>query len=683
MSFAQDEELLQDFLIEAGELLDQLSEQLIALEHSIDDPELLNAIFRAFHTIKGGAGFLEIHSLVKVCHGAEDVFDQLRQGTCDVNEHLMDVILKAFDNVLEQMEAIRSGSEPAKPDPELLWQLEDLLKSTGTSEVQAHAPSEDRRQDDSDQEVSDSGEDTALPVETISAEQGCDSTLPEQKNESCNVDETKGDTITDDEFEALLDALHGEGTPGASSAETVTPEQPASEEVDKVRSTDEMAVSQNGDIAVGQGSETTTADEMGDVSIDAQKAHSRPGLGKAPSRVSRTPRSSEATLRVDTHRLDDIMNLVGELVLVRNRFQTLRTGTMDESLGHAVDNLNLVTSDLQSSVMKTRMQPVKKVFGRFPKVVRDLSRTLGKEIRLEMTGEDTDLDKNLVEALADPLVHLVRNALDHGIEMPDVREKAGKDRCGVLRLSACQAGDHIELSISDDGGGMDADRLKEIAISRGLLDSESVGRVSDHEAYQLIFAPGFSTKQEISDISGRGVGMDVVKTKINQLNGTLEVDSDPGTGTRINISLPLTLAIMPTLMVVVSGQVFALPLGSIVETTHLGRINIVDGQEVIMVREHPLPVVRLQEWLTGHAPGHRVEGGHVVIVNMGNRRIGLIVDQLLGQEEVVIKPLSAGLHGLPGLAGATITGDGKVSLILDIPGLVHTMSANERLERCR
>ena len=385
--------------------------------------------------------------------------------------------------------------------------------------------------------------------------------------------------------------------------------------------------------------------------------------------------TSDATVRVDTRRLDDIRNLVGELVLVRNRLQTLRSGTTDEALSHAVDNLNLVTSDLQASVMKTRMQPVKKIFGRFPKVVRNLSRTLGKEVRLELVGEETDLDKNLVEALADPLVHLVRNALDHGIEMPDEREAKGKPRCGVLILLAQQVGDHILLSIEDDGGGMDADRLKDIAVARGLLDRDTADRLSDHDAYQLIFAAGFSTKEQISDISGRGVGMDVVKTKINQLSGRLDVISALGEGTKIMISLPLTLAIMPTLMVVVSGQVFALPLGSIVETTNLTQINTVDGQEVIMVRQHPLPIIRLQSWLTGQH-NEPVQGGHVVIVNLGNLRVGLVVDHMLGQEEVVIKPLGAGLHGLKGVAGATITGNGKVSLILDIPGLVQKYAVN-------
>ncbi|MBI1194746.1 MAG: chemotaxis protein CheA [Gammaproteobacteria bacterium] len=663
MPFVQDEELLQDFLVEAGELLEQLSEQLVELEHDAHDSELLNAIFRAFHTIKGGAGFLEIKTLVDVCHRAEDVFDALRQGRRDVDAHLMDVILRAYDNLLEQMNEIRGGNEPEPVDEALISQLEQLLSDESPS-ASAEQP-----------EIASETVDVVSETETV------EETVAIVEEESIEVPAAEpvvaagGNEISDDEFEALLNDLHGGGIPGAvkversNEAETVQLDAPA----------------EDSSVSWSLISEPEAVEPKVVASAPVKVREARPAVTESASaaqaaaakktRDAGNAAASEATVRVDTRRLDDIMNLVGELVLVRNRLQTLRTGSTDEAIGHAVDNLNLVTSDLQASVMKTRMQPVKKIFGRFPKVVRDLSRSLGKEVRLEMLGEETDLDKNLVEALADPLVHLVRNALDHGIEMPDAREKKGKPRCGVLRLSAQQEGDHILLVIEDDGGGMDADRLKNLAVERGLLDRDTADRLSDHDAYQLIFAAGFSTKEQISDISGRGVGMDVVKTKINQLNGRLDVVSELGVGTKILISLPLTLAIMPTLMVVVSGQVFALPLGSIVETTNLTQIITVDGQEVIMVRQHPLPIIRLQHWLTGKRcdPPH---GGHVVIVNLGTLRVGLVVDHMLGQEEVVIKPLGAGLHGLKGVAGATITGNGKVSLILDIPGLVQKYAVN-------
>jgi two-component system chemotaxis sensor kinase CheA len=322
--------------------------------------------------------------------------------------------------------------------------------------------------------------------------------------------------------------------------------------------------------------------------------------------------------------------------------------------------------------MKTRMQPIKKVFGRFPRVVRDLARSLKKEVHLELMGEETDLDKNLVEALADPLVHLVRNAVDHGVEMPEVREAAGKPRLGTVTLAAEQEGDHILLTISDDGAGMDPERLRAKAIEKGMMEAESAARLSDRECFELIFAAGFSTKAEISDVSGRGVGMDVVKTRIGQLNGIIEIDSKVGKGTTIQIKVPLTLAIMPTLMVILGSQIFALPLVNVGEIIDfdLGKVNRVDGQQVIVVRGKALPFFYLSQWLVRGSHEPAGSSGHVVIVSVGTQRIGLLVDQLIGQEEVVIKPLGALLHGTKGLAGATITGDGRIALILDLPSLV-------------
>jgi two-component system chemotaxis sensor kinase CheA len=331
-----------------------------------------------------------------------------------------------------------------------------------------------------------------------------------------------------------------------------------------------------------------------------------------------------------------------------------------------------VTGDLQMAVMKTRMQPIKKVFGRFPRVVRDLARSLNKDVALEMIGEDTDLDKNLVEALADPLVHLVRNSVDHGIEMPELRESLGKPRQGVVRLAAQQEGDHILLTIEDDGAGMDPEKLKKIAIKKGLLDEDSASRMDSREAFMLIFAPGFSTKEEISDISGRGVGMDVVKTRISQLNGSVEISSQLGHGTLLSIKVPLTLAIMPTLMVILGQQTFALPLVNVNEIFHLDLTdtNVVDGQRVVMIREKPLPLFYLSGWLVKGVSTALPADGHVVVVHVGTMQVGFVVDQLIGQEEVVIKPLGALLQGTRGMAGATITGDGKIALILDVPSLM-------------
>ena len=365
--------------------------------------------------------------------------------------------------------------------------------------------------------------------------------------------------------------------------------------------------------------------------------------------------------------------MVGELVLVRNRLVSLATNSESEAMGKAISNLDVVTADIQGAVMQTRMQPIKKVFGRFPRVVRDLARSLNKDISLQLVGEETDLDKNLVEALADPLVHLVRNSVDHGIEMPADREAAGKPRTGNVTLSASQEGDHILLTIKDDGAGMDAEKLKKIAIGKGVIDHDQASRLSDTEAYNLIFAPGFSTKEEISDISGRGVGMDVVKTKITQLNGSVSIQSELGVGTILEIKVPLTLAILPTLMVVVGEQTFALPLAGVSEIFHLDltKTNVVDGQLTIIVRKKAIPLFYLEHWLVkGADRTQRKAQGHVVIVQIGTQQVGFVVDSLIGQEEVVIKPLDALLQGTPGMAGATITSDGGIALILDVPNML-------------
>ncbi|MCP4392127.1 MAG: chemotaxis protein CheA, partial [Gammaproteobacteria bacterium] len=398
----------------------------------------------------------------------------------------------------------------------------------------------------------------------------------------------------------------------------------------------------------------------------------------APAKATPAPRSAaaEATVRVDTARLDDIMNLVGELVLARNRLNTLKETFEDERVHLAIANLDAVTGDLQSAVMKTRMQPVKKVFGRFPRVVRDLARSLEKEINLEMVGEETDLDKNLVEALADPLVHLVRNSVDHGIELPSIREAAGKPRNGTVVLAARQEGDNILLSISDDGAGMDPEVLRNKVIEKGLMDSESASRLDDKGCFDLIFMPGLTTKQDISDVSGRGVGMDVVKTKITQLNGTIEIDSEIGKGTTLRIKVPLTLAILPTLMIQLGNRKYALPLSVVSEIFELSskKTSIVDGREVVLNRGKAPPVFHLRKWLLNgsDASEPRSETPQVIIVQVANTVVGLVVDQVIGQEEVVIKPLGAMLQGLPGMAGSTITGDGNIAIILDVQGLLKS-----------
>lgn len=652
MSIGADDELLQDFLVEAGEILDGLGGQLLDLERDPADAERLNAIFRGFHTIKGGAGFLGLKALVDVCHHAEDVFNQLRQGERQVDAELMDVILAVVDALNAMFDALRAGREPEPADAELMARLSALA----AGEPATVAPAEG--------DAVDAQFEAMLEAAAPSAE-------PAGKTESNDSDE-----ISEEEFDALLDRLQGPGEHDGKSEAGQAQAAAASDEI----SEDEFEALLDqlhgpGSAPKGKAEQTPQLPREPAPPPEAKSGSVlKPQQTAAPAAKPAKPASTpmaETTVRVDVGRLDEIMNLVGELVLVRNRLLTLSARVQDEAVSGAISSLELVTTDLQNAVMRTRMQPIKKVFGRFPRVVRDLARSLSKEVELELRGEETELDKNLVEALADPLVHLVRNSLDHGIEMPDTRTQAGKPRAGRLRLSAEQQGDHILLAIEDDGKGMDPERLRATALEKGLLDEAGAARLSRAEMFDLIFQPGFSTKQQVSDISGRGVGMDVVKTRIAELNGGIEIDSEPGRGTVIRIRLPLTLAIVPTLMVKVGGRPFAIPLSSIGEIIDfdLSETRQVDKREVIVVREKALPLVRLGHWLAPGEPEQTRHGlGHVVVVNIDSRRVGFLVDELVGQEEVVIKPLGSGLRQVPGYAGATITGDGHLALILDLPG---------------
>jgi len=754
MSFGADEEILQDFLVEAGEILEQLSEQLVELESRPDDADLLNAIFRGFHTVKGGAGFLQLNELVECCHIAENVFDILRKGERRVDAELMDVVLEALDTVNSMFGQVRERSDITPATPELLAALSRLAEPASADEVAAapapvveavaEAPSEDITDQEFEQLLDSlnavkaqaagatvSAAAPAAPVSTPAPAAASDEITDAEFESLLDQLHGKGqfaadavapaaaaapaappasDEITDDEFEALLDQLHGKGSfsPDASAAPTA-PAAPAAVPDAKAAASDEITDNEFEDLldqlhgkgkfepAVAASAATATApakkaepakaeppkaEPAKPAASAAAPAKAAPAAAPAPARApapvaEKAPTEAETTVRVDTARLDEIMNMVGELVLVRNRLVRLGANSSDEAMSKAVSNLDVVTADLQTAVMKTRMQPIKKVFGRFPRLVRDLARQLKKEINLELVGEETDLDKNLVEALADPLVHLVRNAVDHGIESPEEREASGKARGGRVVLSAEQEGDHILLSISDDGKGMDPAVLRAIAVKRGVMDKDAADRLSDTDCYNLIFAPGFSTKTEISDVSGRGVGMDVVKTKIAQLNGSINIYSTKGQGSKIVIKVPLTLAIMPTLMVMLGNQAFAFPLVNVNEIFHLdlSTTNVVDGQEVVIVRDKALPLFYLKRWLVSSAAHEEQREGHVVILSVGTQRIGFVVDQLVGQEEVVIKPLGKMLQGTPGMSGATITGDGRIALILDVPSMLKRYAA--------
>ncbi|MGR5519919.1 chemotaxis protein CheA [Vibrio sp. PNB22_4_2] len=740
MSYDLDEDILQDFLIEAGEILELLSEQLVKLENNPEDRDLLNAIFRGFHTVKGGAGFLSLTELVDTCHGAENVFDVLRNGQRSVTQGLMDTMLKALDTVNTQFQAVQDHEPLDAADPALLDELHRLCKPESEDEIAAvvdapivtpepvvEQPVVPAQSNSASASVGSVDEITQDEFERLLDElhgkgtaPGASTQTPDVPEEPLQVNTPVADSgdITDDEFERLLDELHGIGkSPSASDAVSVEPpkaQEPVALAASSFSSDSDLMTDEEFEKLLdelhgaGKGPsieelEFATKPASENVVSETPKAKSAPQPepvtvvpeskpevkpiaikkeAKAVAPAAKKPQT-EATVRVDTSTLDTIMNMVGELVLVRNRLLSLGLNSNDEEMSKAVSNLDVVTADLQGAVMKTRMQPIKKVFGRFPRVVRDLARNLNKDIVLEMRGEETDLDKNLVEALADPLIHLVRNSVDHGIEMPDDRVNAGKSRTGKVILSASQEGDHIELAIVDDGGGMDPNKLRGIAVQRGMMDDDAAARLPDKECFNLIFAPGFSSKEKISDISGRGVGMDVVKTAINTLNGSIDIDSELGKGTKITIKVPLTLAILPTLMVGVGGHPFALPLASVNEIFHLdlSRTNVVDGQLTIIVRDKSIPLFYLQNWLAPKSPRiqERTGHGHVVIVQIGSQRVGFVVDTLIGQEEVVIKPLDNLLQGTPGMAGATITSDGHIALILDVPDLLKQYAAASRI----
>ncbi|MFJ2539750.1 chemotaxis protein CheA, partial [Pseudomonas sp. NPDC087614] len=667
MSFGADEEILQDFLVEAGEILEQLSEQLVELESRPDDADLLNAIFRGFHTVKGGAGFLQLNELVECCHIAENVFDILRKGERRVDAELMDVVLEALDAVNSMFSEVRerapitaatpqllaalarlaepqtADEAPASPVAEMIEELvvegdsgditdnefEQLLDSLNAVKAEAQAPAAAAPAPAADaaasDEITDAEFESLLDQLHGKGQFAADAVAPA----AAPAAPAAGDSsdITDDEFEALLDQLHGKGNFAVDALESAIASAPAAPAAPAAAAAGSDLISDHefeslldelhgkgkfsevGTAATGSASTVATPAAKAPAAA-APKPAAKPepkaetpkpaaAAAPAPARAPAAPppekpaSEAETTVRVDTARLDEIMNMVGELVLVRNRLVRLGLNSGDEAMSKAVSNLDVVTADLQTAVMKTRMQPIKKVFGRFPRLVRDLARQLKKEINLELVGEETDLDKNLVEALADPLVHLVRNAVDHGIESPEEREDSGKARGGKVVLAAEQEGDHILLSISDDGKGMDPNVLRAIAVKRGVMDKDAADRLSDSECYNLIFAPGFSTKTEISDVSGRGVGMDVVKTKISQLNGSINIYSTKGQGSKIVIKVPLTLAIMPTLMVMLGNQAFAFPLVNVNEIFHLdlSTTNVVDGQEVVIVRDKALPLL--------------------------------------------------------------------------------------------
>jgi two-component system chemotaxis sensor kinase CheA len=585
-------EICADFLVEAREIVDQLGEQMVVLERAPEDRDALNTVFRGFHTIKGGAGFLDFPQMVTLCHAFEDRLDVARNGTLPLDAFAFDGAQQAIDLLADMLDCIAAR----RPLPDVPQLLIDGMH------VEGRGP--------------------AAPA--VSADD-----LPD------NLDEL--------DFDSLLDAFHGKGAlPGAVAVSEAPP--PAA---------------------------------IAPAPSPAPIARPEPAPNGRRSPAAND--AGETTVRVDVRRLDAMVNLVGELVLARNRLKTIRPRLRDEDLDRAVTALDAATSRLQSAVMMARMQPVGRVFSRFPKLARDVARQVRKSVELEVIGAETELDRNLVEALSDPLVHLVRNAIDHGIEAPEARRLAGKNEQGNVRLSAQQEGDHVMIEVRDDGAGIDPEKIRESAIRKGLIDAESAARLSADECLQLIFLPGFSTKAEVSDLSGRGVGMDVVQSRIRELSGSVQIQSEIGRGTRMSIKVPLTLAILPTLLVEIDGDVYALPLVRVIEVlSHTGGNAMwIDGQSVLDLREQPTPVLDLRHWLgLDPAPGAGATG---VVLQAGEQRFVLIVDRVRGREEVVIKALPRTLRGLSGYAGASLIGDGRMALILDVDALHETSVRTRRL----
>ncbi len=607
-------EILEDFLIEAFELVEQIDQDLVELENNPEDLELLNRIFRVAHTVKGSSSFLNFDVLTKLTHHMEDVLNKARRDELKITPEIMDVILESVDMMKGLLEAIKETGTDQNSGIE----IEDICN-------RFDAISEGR----SPEEISSS--DNEATEETQEEEE------PDYSN------------MSPEEIEAEIERLLQE-------------KQKEKEEKKAKKRAEQEAKKKAKEEAAAR--EETTQQE--------QQSQMPP--------VRKTATAPEQTIRVEVKRLDHLMNLIGELVLGKNRLLKIYDDVEEryegekflEELNQVVSSVSLVTTDLQIAVMKTRMLPVSKVFNKFPRLVRDLARELNKEIELVTTGEDTELDKSIVEEIGDPLVHMIRNSCDHGIEPPEEREAKGKPRKGTVKLKAYNEGNQIVIAIEDDGRGMDPEFLKRKAIEKGIISEREADQLSDKEAYGLIFRPGFSTAAKVTGVSGRGVGMDVVKTNIEKLNGIIDIESELGKGSVFKLKIPLTLAIMQSLLVSVQEEFFAIPLASVLETVRISidEIYTIEGKNVLRLRNEILPLVRLADMFGVEQVFETGEHVYVVVIGLAESKLGIIVDGLVGQEEIVIKSMGDYLQGIEGIAGATIRGDGGVTLITDVAAMM-------------
>ncbi|GAA9337795.1 chemotaxis histidine kinase/response regulator CheAY2 [Helicobacter pylori] len=642
------QEIMEDFLIEAFEMNEQLDQDLVELEHNPEDLDLLNRIFRVAHTIKGSSSFLNLNILTHLTHNMEDVLNRARKGEIKITPDIMDVVLHSIDLMKTLLVTIRDTGSDANNGKEneieeavkqlqaiTSQNLEGTKETSGTKEVS---------KEEVKKEVKEENKENKAKAPTASSQEN-----PASDNPLADEPDLDYTNMSAEEVEAEIERLLNKR-----------------QEADKERRAQKKQEAK-------PKQEVTPTKETPKTETKA-KAKADTEENKAPSI------GVEQTVRVDVRRLDHLMNLIGELVLGKNRLIRIYSDVEErydgekflEELNQVVSSISAVTTDLQLAVMKTRMQPVGKVFNKFPRMVRDLSRELGKSIELIIEGEETELDKSIVEEIGDPLIHIIRNSCDHGIEPLEERRRLNKPETGKVQLSAYNEGNHIVIKISDDGKGLDPVMLKEKAIEKGVISEKDAEGMSDREAFNLIFKPGFSTAKVVSNVSGRGVGMDVVKTNIEKLNGIIEIDSEVGVGTTQKLKIPLTLAIIQALLVGVQEEYYAIPLSSVLETVCISQDEIctVDGKSVLRLRDEVLSLVRLSDIFKVDAILESNSDVYVVIIGLADQKIGVIVDYLIGQEEVVIKSLGYYLKNTRGIAGATVRGDGKITLIVDVGAMM-------------
>ncbi|WRD41219.1 chemotaxis histidine kinase/response regulator CheAY2 [Helicobacter pylori] len=647
------QEIMEDFLIEAFEMNEQLDQDLVELEHNPEDLDLLNRIFRVAHTIKGSSSFLNLNILTHLTHNMEDVLNRARKGEIKITPDIMDVVLRSIDLMKTLLVTIRDTGSDTNNGKEN--EIEEAVKQLQAITSQNLEGAKERTKETPQKKVKEEAKEEAKEENKENKAKAPTAKNPASDNPLADEPDLDYANMSAEEVEAEIERLLNKRQE-ADKERRAQKKQEAKQEVTPTKETPKT--------------ETPKAPKT----ETKAKAKADTEENKAPSI------GVEQTVRVDVRRLDHLMNLIGELVLGKNRLIRIYSDVEErydgekflEELNQVVSSISAVTTDLQLAVMKTRMQPVGKVFNKFPRMVRDLSRELGKSIELIIEGEETELDKSIVEEIGDPLIHIIRNSCDHGIEPLEERRRLNKPETGKVQLSAYNEGNHIVIKISDDGKGLDPVMLKEKAIEKGVISERDAEGMSDREAFNLIFKPGFSTAKVVSNVSGRGVGMDVVKTNIEKLNGIIEIDSEVGVGTTQKLKIPLTLAIIQALLVGVQEEYYAIPLSSVLETVRISQDEIytVDGKSVLRLRDEVLSLVRLSDIFKVDAILESNSDVYVVIIGLADQKIGVIVDYLIGQEEVVIKSLGYYLKNTRGIAGATVRGDGKITLIVDVGAMM-------------